>query len=106
MKDLIPIQELIANVLSRDLPTVIKEDNSAARIACTKGYSPAMRYLKRTQRVSLGFISDHINDADNHMSIEQAPTATHRGDMFTKQLNLSDFAAAVDRIGMRPARQP
>jgi hypothetical protein len=106
MKDLIPIQELIANVLSRDLPTVIKEDNSAARIACTKGYSPAMRYLKRTQRVSLGFISDHINDADNHMSIEQAPTATHRGDMFTKELNLCAFAAAVDRIGMRPARQP
>jgi hypothetical protein len=100
LKEALPMQELLNTIFGKTIPVILKEDNSAARISCTKGYSPAMRYLRRTQRVSIGFISDVINDASNEISIEQAPTATHKGDVFTKALAHADFHAALARLGM------
>jgi hypothetical protein len=100
LKEAIPMQDLFSVILGRVIPMVIKEDNSAARIACTKGYSPAMRYLKRTQRVCIGFISDTVNEEKNEISIEQAQTATHKGDVFTKALGHADFHSALARLGM------
>ena len=48
--EVIPTQMLIEHILGRPVPAIIFEDNAAAIVAASKGYSPSMRYLKRTQR--------------------------------------------------------
>ena len=50
--------------LFKPIKLFLKEDNDACRIAVTKGYSPSLRALTRTQRVSLGFMHDLIADQD------------------------------------------
>ena len=57
VKEVIPIQDLSEMALNYPVDAILKEDNAAALISANKGYSPAMRGLKRTQRVSIGYTS-------------------------------------------------
>ena len=86
----------------------IMEDNAACVIAIKKGYSPAMRYLKRTQKTSLGLLHGLTENppppGDGKIKVVKADTAIHRGDMFTKALGVHDFQIAIARIGMRKAK--
>ena len=47
--------------LNYPVGAILKEDNAAALISANKGYSPVVRGLKRTQRVSIGYIHDVIS---------------------------------------------
>ncbi len=86
----------------------IMEDNAACIIAIKKGYSPAMRYLKRTQNTSLGLLHGLTENppptGDGKIKVVKADTAIHRGDMFTKALGVHDFQIAIARIGMHKAK--
>ena len=59
--EVIPTQLLLQRILGRPIDSYIMEDNAATIVACERGYSPAMRFLKRTQRVSIGLIHDVLN---------------------------------------------
>ena len=61
IKEVIPIQDLFELALSIPINAILKEDNAAALISANKGYSPAMRGLKRTQRISIGDIHDVVS---------------------------------------------
>lgn len=113
IKEVIPIQDLFEMALNIPINAIMKEDNAAALISANKGYSPAMRGLKRTQRVSIGYIHDVISakpePGHGTLVVEKAPTATHRGDMFTKALDPGKYASALKMIGVilfsdRPSR--
>ena len=71
---------------------VVHEDNTAAILAIRKGYSPALRHLPRTQRICLGSLNEMLCDPEDHdsshgtMELVHAETATHKGDLFTKDM--------------------
>ena len=58
--ELIPCQGLLEKILGRAVTAEIQEDNSACIVAARKGYSPNMRYLRRTQRIAIGAVYDII----------------------------------------------
>ena len=76
----------------------IKEDNYATIGAITRGYSQALEYLKRTQRIDLGFL--HKVTEQGHVHIEKADASVHKGDFFTKALNVIAFRDALARINV------
>ena len=106
LKEVIPIQDLFEMALNVPINAILKEDNAAALISANKGYSPTMRGLKRTQRVSIGYIHDTISakpePGHGTIVVERARAVTHRGDMFTKALDLGKCASALQKIGVIP----
>ena len=91
-EDAIPIQALVERILRTPVPMVVHEDNTSAITAVRKGYSPALRHLPRTQRICLGSLHEMFTEqsADDggrgNIELVHAETATHKGDMFTKDM--------------------
>ena len=100
----IPMQTLLQHFLRRPIDLDVMEDNAATIVAASRGYSPAMRHLTRSQRTSLGFVHDMIsqkpNPGEGSISIVKADTKEHRGDMFTKELEPKAFDHALRMIRM------
>jgi len=121
-QELIPLQILLQAMLGESVDCVVKEDNAACIIAVTKGYSPSLRHLKRTQRIALGhlheiFFEEEADDrkhrdgsalTDGKFTLEKAATADHKGDLFTKELHPAQFNHALDliRIGCKAIAPP
>ena len=107
-EEALSLQELIQAVLRRVVPLIVKEDNTACIQAVRKGYSPTLRHLKRTQRISLGELHEAFEEqgADDGSSgpvtLEHADTKTHKGDVFTKYMSPASFREAVARLGVMP----
>ena len=102
--EVLPMQSLLELIFRKPVDCEIMEDNAAAIIAITKGYSPTMRYLPRTQRVSLGMLSEIFSkepeDNEGRVRLVKADTNEHRGDAFTKELESHKFARALELIRM------
>ena len=102
--EVLPMQLLLELVFRKPVDCEIMEDNAAAIIAITKGYSPTMRYLPRTQRVSLGMLNEIFSkepeDNQGRVRLIKADTNDHRGDAFTKELESHKFARALELIRM------
>ena len=100
-------QQLIERFLGKPAPATVLKDNAAALAAVAKEYSPNVRYIKRTQRVSIGFVHDVLNDdgkADSmrgRISAEKCPTEDQKGDLFTKSLPKVNFENALRRIRVK-----
>ena len=105
-QEVIPLQILLSQLLQRPVEATLYEDNEATIKSITKGYSPAMRYLARAQRVSLGFIHDvcisdtsKANSEFGSIRIKKIDTELHKGDLFTKEFARPKFETLVSRIG-------
>ncbi len=107
--ELIPAQIMLEALLGRTVRAELMEDNAACIVACKKGYSPALRYLSRTQRLSIGFIREAtnpetvygINDNEyGRIEIVKADTKERKGDMFTKSLVPNSCIAALSKVGI------
>ena len=63
-----------------------------------------LRYLSRTQKVSIcllhGLTETPPPPGSGKVTVVKADTAIHRGDMFTKALNVHSFQTAIARIGL------
>ena len=98
------MQTLLQHFLRRPIDLDVMEDNAATIVAASRGYSPAMRHLTRSQRTSLGFVHDMIsqkpNPGEGSISIVKADTKEHRGDMFAKELEPKAFDHALRMIRM------
>ena len=106
----IPMQHLLETIFQREIACEVFEDNSACIAAIKRGYSPSLKHMMRTQRVSLGFLHeiffedewDFDEEKKNpKMTLTKADTAIHRGDMFTKEVDPQRFAVCLDLIGMK-----
>ena len=97
----LPIQMLLNDMLGIVVPIVCKIDNTQAIQAIKNGYSKKLRYLPRTQRVSIGSLHEIWRDPALAMEVEYAPSAEHKGDFFTKELGAAMFKEARERVGMR-----
>ena len=79
----------------------MKIDNTQAIQAVKNGNSKKLRYLPRTQRVSIGGLNEMWRDPEIALEVEYAPSAEHKGDFFTKELGAAMFKEARERVGMR-----
>ena len=103
-EDGIPLQQLFSELLGRPVRMVVMEDNEASITIVRKGYSPTLRYLSRVQRTSIGFlheifVEESLKDFGEAL-LMFAPTATHKGDQFTKELGPIEFERALELINM------
>ena len=102
--ELVPAQRLLARLLGRPIPGWIGEDNNATIIAVQKGYSPTLRHLQRSQRVSLGYVHEVVtgqdDTSDGNIELAKVDTSSQKGDSFTKYLTPKDFHKAMDIIGI------
>ena len=94
--------------LTRTVKLVGKEDNTQCISFVKRGYSPALRYLKRHFNLSLGFVNEiFFPDQDDpdapqyDADLVYWPTEEHKGDWMTKELSQSAFQAARLRCGYR-----
>ena len=112
-REAIPVLGLVELMLQRPMQLTAYEDNTATITAIRVGYSPALRYLERTARVSLGvthelfFPDEPEEDFDPDPAcpggvgfvlqpkLTHCPTAEMRADIFTKVLDRQKFAAAL-----------
>ena len=94
----LPAQLLLDRLLRATTELFVKEGNTATICAIRRGYSPALRYLKRTQRIDLGFLHEAFEQERTHL--QKADTGDHKGDFFTKPLGIAAFTAALVKIGM------
>ena len=78
------------------------EDNAATITAAMHGYSPSLRHLSRSQRVSLGFVHELVTqgetERDGQVELVKAATVDHRGDLMTKELELNKFNHALELV--------
>jgi hypothetical protein len=103
--DAIALQQLFQIWLGRPVEIRIMEDNAATIAASYKGYSPSLRHLPRMNRTSIGFLYDcltQVADKENgKIEMLKVETDLHKGDMFTKQLVVAKFLAAMQLINMK-----
>jgi hypothetical protein len=99
-QEALPIQELFEKLLGTKLWLMCKVDNTQALAAAKKGYSKKLRHLGRTQRVSLGFLNELIEDSDLKVSMDYASTTEQKADIFTKSMQPAAFVKARGLISM------
>ena len=112
-------------LLGRPIEADVYEDNAACITSVTKGYSTAMRYIGRTQKVQLGFLHDvcrvetgdvdpgrressgrvvPLADAesdDKPVTLKKVVTTEQKADIFTKELDKVKFRELSSMIGMQ-----
>ncbi len=79
-----PLWIVLEQIWGWKVPEALMCDNAAAVAAIKAGVSKKLSYVRRTQRVSLGFWADYVVSPGT--SITQVETSLQRGDMFTKSL--------------------
>jgi hypothetical protein len=104
-EDAIPIQMLMSLLLNKPIDVITHEDNAACIIAVQKGYSPALRALPRTQRCAIGALRGIFHEHEQRPDegkclLIKEPTETHKGDIFTKELQPHKFKVAVTMLKM------
>ena len=92
-------------LLNRPVTLRVMEDNTAAITDVEKGYTPAMRQIKRTQKLCLGFLKELIHGPQDPVAgpilLEYSPTDVHKGDAFTKELETAaKFLKGKELIGL------
>ena len=105
-QDAIPLCELLDFMMQgsrRPIELICRVDNTQALAAVRRGYSKKLRFLERTQKISIGSVHELIEDGT--IEVEYWNTETHKGDSFTKCLVPAKFLAARDLMGMVPNKR-
>ena len=107
--EVIPAQILLQETLGRKVDARVMEDNSACISAVEKGYSPQLRYLRRQHKVSLGHLKEifteaHVDEGDGTISLHKAKTDDHKGDVFTKELEVHKYLRALEMMNVTDGR--
>jgi hypothetical protein len=83
-----PIANFCEQVFPYDVKEEILTDNAAALSVSQSGVSRKLSYTRRTQRVSVGLVSDYCN-ADNCEALKE-DSKLNGADLFTKALDHAD----------------
>ena len=108
--DAIAIQDLFSLILKRPVKMQVLEDNTACITGVNKGYSPALRHLKRRQRTSLGYLHEIFYEQEGQegsglCELCYGPTADHKGDVFTKEIHsVPCFHKRLCALGLHNSR--
>ena len=97
LQSFLPILDVVETVVGSPVPCALLTDSDAARAAMKNGYSRKMRYLKKTQRICLGFIGDAIQEA---CTVERVDTDDNDADVHTKPLARQAFHKFRSQMGV------
>ena len=78
----LPLLELFKVLFGPDVKLKVREDNEATAKVVTTGYSKKLRYLKRTQKISLSSLAEELNKDD--VSLALVRSLDQKADVFTK----------------------
>jgi hypothetical protein len=110
-EDGLSLQQLVSTILRKPVPMTAREDNSATILAIRKGYSPSLRALPRTERVSLGSLHKLFHDQDNHdcchgpLELVHHVGTEHKADVFTKDMPPKAFKEKLWLMGVGPRKE-
>jgi len=105
-REIIPILHQVEVSLGRLVLLQCREDNTQCISAIRRGYSPALRHLKRHINLGLGFTHEvfypDLSDRTAPVywaSLVYCPSSEQLGDWMTKELGPKDFQAALTKAG-------
>ena len=98
----LPLLAAAEEMFNQSMPLDLLTDNDAARAAFNQGYSRKLRYLKKHQRVSLGFVKDVL---DRFGFTGRVDSDRNNSDLHTKHLNKILFQRHCDDMGIRDCSQ-
>jgi RNA:NAD 2'-phosphotransferase (TPT1/KptA family) len=83
IRDGLPMLQLWETILSRKRMSIhIMEDNESTIRVLISGKNPNMRYMSRTQRISITWLNERYRDGD--YKLVNCPTKEQAADIFTK----------------------
>ena len=97
--DMVAIQTVLHAVLPVEIPAEVMEDNQSCILILKSGYSPKLRSLKRTHKISIAALSEAISSLG--FALTYTETEKQKADIFTKVLARIKFLAARHQIGVR-----
>jgi hypothetical protein len=95
---LLPAELTYDQMLARPIQSITSEDNTACLQSVKNGFSTTLRYLPKTQRISIGFASELYEQA--HRQLIHVVSADQRADIFTKALAGEKLRHALQQIGL------
>lgn len=78
----LPLLELFKVLFGPSTRLNVREDNEATAKVVASGYSKKLRYLKRTQKISLSSLAEELNKEDVSLSLVRS--LDQKADVFTK----------------------
>lgn len=97
-QSLLPQEILWQGLLSREIESVSEEDNSAALSIVASGFSTALRYLQKTQRLSVGFCHEVYKDPLR--VLRHCITSRQRADGLTKMMAANKLILVLAQFGL------
>ena len=88
----------LEQVWRRRVYEVTNSDNTAAVSTVKSGVSKKLAYLRRTQKVSIGFAADYVGS--ELTKLRHVPTEQQYSDVFTKFLDVRDFWRCLQYLGI------
>ena len=99
----LPIQVLLEKVMRSSISTTLLEDNSSCIQIIRAGYSPKLRSMSKTHRISVAALAEAVEE--NLIEVSHIDTKAPLADIFTKALNRMIFLGLRERIGVCPVPQ-
>ena len=94
----LPLLELFKILFKCDVKLKIREDNEATAKVVTAGYSKPLRYLRRTQKISLASLADEFNKPDVTLALVRS--LDQKADVFTKAVANGLWSNAINLLGI------
>ena len=93
-----PIAAVLEEFVCQQLPFQLCTDSNSARTAFVNGYSRKLRYIKKNQRICLGFVSDSLERTGGEAV--RVDSGDNTADMHTKPLPTIAFTKLRNEMGV------
>ena len=98
-QEAIPTVQLWERLLGRKVELFVKEDNAGTICVIEAGYSPQLRHLLKTQKVSVDLVHRCFYELDLG-TLEKVESAEQAADIFTKQLAVAQWDNALNMLNI------
>ena len=96
----IPQQILWKTMLQRSVAVRVCEDNESTIAVIASGFSPQLRHIAKTHRISLSVVHEACQP-ENLISVEHIGSGLQKGDLLTKGLDRIKHGAMMELAGLR-----
>jgi hypothetical protein len=102
--DALPDQTVLELILGRNIPLILHEDNQACIHILKSGYSPKLKSMNRTHKLSIAAIHESIRDLG--LELRYTESGDQLADLFTKVLPRAKFVDAIQKLRIGPLSLP
>ena len=101
--DALPVQTVLELVLGRKIPLILHEDNQACIQILKSRYSPKLKAMNRTHKLSIAAAHESIRDLSLELITE---SGDQLADLFTNVLPRAKFVDAIQKLRIGPLSLP